>query len=123
VMLVLSIGRPVFPEPDPDFRLVFDYAAAAMWLSDAAFGLLVFRLRAVSRWAGLALALGSVLGFLGMGRLGLVTGEYGWLVSPVALGGIALNGLAWILLGLSLVLAGRWRARPVRVFPEPPTEP
>ena len=102
-MLVLAIGRPVFPEPDPEFRRIAFYAGAAMWLSDAAFGLVAFRLRAVPRWAGLALAIGTFLGFIGMGNFGLVSGDYGWFFTPLALGGIALGGIAWIVLGASVI--------------------
>ena len=103
-MLLLAIGRPVFPAPDPEFRRITFYAGAAMWLSDAAFGLVVFRLRALPRWAGFGLAVGTFLGFLGMGNLELVSGDYGWFFSPLALGGIALGGIAWVVLGASLML-------------------
>jgi hypothetical protein len=103
-MLLLSIGRPVFPEPDPEFRRIEFYAGVAMWLSDAAFGLVAFRLRAVPRWAGLGLAVGTFFGFLGMGNLELVSGDYGWLFTPLALGGIGLGGIAWVVLGASLML-------------------
>jgi hypothetical protein len=103
-MLLLAIGRPVFPEPDPEFRRIEFYAGAAMWLSDAAFGLVAFRLRAVPRWAGLGLAVGTFFGFLGMGNLELVSGDYGWFFTPLALGGIGLGGIAWVVLGASLML-------------------
>jgi hypothetical protein len=109
-MLLLGIGRPVFPEPDPEFRRIMFYAGAAMWLSDAAFGLVAFRLRAVPRWAGLGLAIGTALGFLGMGNLELVSGDFGWFFTPLALGGIGLGGIAWILLGASLMLPRQARA-------------
>lgn len=102
-MVVLSIGRPQVPEPDPDFRLVGFFAGAAMWLADAAFGAVALRDRTVARAAALALAIGSVLAFTGIDRLELVSGELGWLFTPAALAGVALNGVAWILIGIELV--------------------
>jgi hypothetical protein len=106
-MVVLSVGRPVAPDPDPEFRLVLFFAGVAMWWADAAFGLVSWRLGVVTRWGALALAIGSALAFLGMDRLELVRGELAWLIGPIALLGIALNGLGWILLGLDLALRRR----------------
>ncbi len=103
-MLLLGIDRPVFPEPDPEFRRIAFYAGAATWLSDAAFGLVAFHLRAVPRWAGLGLAVGSALGLLGMSHFELVSGDFGWFFTPLALGGIGLGGIAWVVLGASLML-------------------
>jgi hypothetical protein len=103
VMILISIGRPVYPEPDPEFRLVLFYGAMAMWLSDAAFGLVALRLGVVSRWAALALTIGSILATLGIDRLGLVDGPFASVFIPLAQIGIFLNGLAWIALGLGLV--------------------
>jgi hypothetical protein len=119
-MIVVGLGRPGFPEPDPDFRLVMFFAGAAMWWADAAFGLVTWRLRTVTRWGALALAIGSVLAFIGMDRLELVRGDLAWLFTPIALLGIALNGVGWILLGVDLAFrrrtptvgSGRTSARP-----------
>lgn len=102
-MVILSIGRPVFPEPDPLFRQVFFFAATALWLSDAAFGLVSLRLGAVSRSAAAALMVGSILAFSGVDRLELVTGSLAALFIPLSQIGIALNGLAWIALGIGLL--------------------
>jgi hypothetical protein len=102
VMVLLSIGRPIYPEPDPQFRLVFFYAAMALWVSDAAFGLVALRLGVISRWAAAALMIGSILALSGVDRLGLVTGPFAGIVTPLSQVGIALNGLAWIALGLGL---------------------
>jgi hypothetical protein len=107
LMVVLSVGRPQFPEPDPEFRLVFFYAGAAMWLADAAFGLATWRLGKATAWGAAALAVGSVLAFSGMDRLELVRGELAWLFLPFALAGIALNGAGWILLGLDVAFRRR----------------
>jgi hypothetical protein len=102
VMTVLAIGRPQFPQPDPDFRLVSFWVGAAMWWADAALGIVVVRSGGLARWGGLALAVGSVLAFLGMDRLELVSGPLHAVVVPLALAGITLNGIGWILLGLDL---------------------
>jgi len=107
VMVLLAVDRPVFPEPDPEFRLILFYAAAALWLADAALGLLALRLRVVSRWAAAPLAIGSLLALLGVDRLGLVTGPYAALIQPLALAGIGLVGVGWILLGLDIALTRR----------------
>jgi len=106
-MVVLSIGRPEYPRPDPEFREVFLWAGVAMWWADAAFGIAVARLRGAARWAGLALAVGSLLAFTGMGHLELANGEAGWFFGPAPQVGIAMNGLGWIVLGV--VVATRRR--------------
>jgi hypothetical protein len=74
-----------------------------MWLTDAAFGLVALRNAVLARPAAIALAIGSVLAFLGMDRLGLVQSEVARLVQPLALIGIGMNGLAWILVGIDLL--------------------
>jgi hypothetical protein len=112
VMVILSIGRPVYPEPDPQFRLVFFYAATAMWLADAAFGLVALRLGVVSRWATSALLIGSILALLGIDRLELVDGPFASIFIPLSQIGIVMNGLAWIALGLGLVRGRRIPSEP-----------
>ena len=90
----------IVAQPGPpgvgDYPPVYQAATQAMWLADAAFGLVTLRLGVVSRWAALALTIGSLLAFepLRVGDLGLV--------------GLALNGLGWILRGIGV--AGRGRA-------------
>ena len=97
-MTLLSIGRP---QPFAgDFGLVWFYAAVAMWLADAAFGIVTMRIGVVARWGALALAIGSPLALAGIDRLGLVTAEDATIWGPLALAGAALNGIGWILLGL-----------------------
>jgi len=114
VFIILAIGRPEFPEPDPVFRPLFFAAAIVMWLGDAIFALVALRLGAVSRWASLAVAVGTLVAFLAMGGLGE---NFPWLVglieltAPVHWWGVALAGLGWILLGLDV--ATRRRPRPV----------
>jgi hypothetical protein len=111
LMVVVSIGRPVPPEPDPVFRLIWFWVGVAMWWADAAFGVAALRLSSgVAQWGAAALAAGSVLAFLGMDRLELVAGPYREIVVPLALAGITLNGAGWILLGLDVAT----RRRPVK---------
>ena len=118
-MIIVSIRRPVYPEPDPEFRLVFFYAATALWLSDAAFGLVALRLGVVSRWAALALFVGSTFAYLGIDRLELVRGQFADVFIPLSQIGIALNGIAWIALGLGLLRSQRMPVLPT----SPPTPP
>ena len=92
-MMVLATDRP---QPFAgDFGLVFFAAAVAMHLTDAAFGLVTLRLGVVTRWGALALAIGSVLAFTGIDRLGLTSTIFG----PLSQVGIVLTGIGWILLG------------------------
>ncbi len=90
-----------------DYGPWFDVAATAMWLADAWFGIVVLRLGVASRAAGAVLGVGSVLALGGLDRLGLVSGQFAAIVEPLALAGIALNGIAWIALGLELALRRR----------------
>jgi hypothetical protein len=101
--LLLSIGRPI---RNDDFGLIFFYAALAWWLADAAFGFVALRLGAVTRWGALALGIGSLLAILGMSQLELTSPSNPTIFAPIALTGVALNGVAWILLGLDLILGG-----------------
>ena len=80
-------------------------AASAMWLSDAWFGLVSFRLRVLNRWSSFALLIGSVAAFAGAANFGLA--PEGSLASKIILAGIAVHGLAWILLGLEIALRRR----------------
>lgn len=111
-LVVLSIGRA-----NPfagDFGLVFFYAALAMWLADAAFGAVALRSGVASRWGPLALAIGSVLAIAGMDRLELTSVTNPTVFGPLALTGVAINGVGWILLGLDVASGGRF-AVPGRV--------
>jgi hypothetical protein len=102
VMIVLSIGRPQFPEPDAGFRPILFYAAIALWLTDAAFGLVAARLGTVSRWAALAVAIGSLLAFTGIGGLGLATGPLAAVIEPLSLIGMLLLGVGLVVLGIEI---------------------
>ena len=107
VMVIAGIGRPQFPEADPDFRLVAFYAGAAMWLTDAVFGYVIWRVGTIARWIGLALAVGSLFALTGMDRLELVRGDLAWFWAPAALVGVGVNGLAWIALGIAVATRRR----------------
>jgi hypothetical protein len=109
VMVVMSVGRPQYPDPDPEFRGIFLWAGVALWWADAAFGLALLRLPPLARWGGLALAIGSVGAFTGMGHLRLYDGDFGWFFLPASQIGIALNGIGWILLGVVVAM----RRRPI----------
>ncbi|MEZ0241281.1 MAG: hypothetical protein ACAH65_10830 [Chloroflexota bacterium] len=85
-----------------DNGMVFFLSGVAMWLMDAAFGLMTLRLGVVRRWGPLALAIGSALAILGIDRLGLTSEANPTIFGSLALAGLALNGLAWILLGVEL---------------------
>lgn len=84
---------------------LFILTAAAMWLSDAWFGLVTMRLGVLSRWSALALVVGSIAAFAGMGNFGLAPS--GSVAETIILGGVALQGLAWILLGLDVAFRRR----------------
>jgi len=120
VMLILSIGRPAYPEPDPQFRQVFLYAAIALWLSDAAFGLVALRIGVAWRSAALALLVGSLGAFSGIGGLPFIAGPFAAIVLPFSQIGIALNGLAWIAFGVSLFRPQRIPIGPAPGSPSPP---
>jgi hypothetical protein len=104
-MTVLAVGNP---RPFAgEFGLVYFAAGLAMWLADAVFGLVALRLAVVARLGGLALAIGSMLAVTGMDRLGLTASGNPTIFEPISLVGIALNGIAWILLGLDLAMRSR----------------
>lgn len=109
-MVVLATGRP-HPFAG-DFGLVYFFAGLAMWLTDAAFGLVTLRLGVITRWGALALAVGSGLAILGMDRLELTSRDNPTIFGSLGLAGVALNGLGWILLGLDV--ATRWRGSVAR---------
>jgi hypothetical protein len=95
-----------------DLGLVGFWVGLALWLADAWFGVIALRLGVLWRWAAVALVVGSVLAILGIDRLGLTSAANPTVFGPVALTGIALNGTAWVLLGLELAVP-RLRGRPI----------
>jgi hypothetical protein len=109
VMEVLLTGRqpPVF---GGTFGWVFFSASLAAWLAYAWFGLVSLYLRQVTRIGSAALAVGSLLGVLGIDRLGLVSPSEQSVFSLLALAGVFLHGLGLIMLGVDV--ARRRRAAP-----------
>ena len=107
VMVVLATGQAA-PFAG-DFGFAFFIASAAMWLADSLFGLVALRLGTVNRLAGLALAIGSVLAMAGMDRLELTSPDNPTIFGPIALIGIALNGIGWVLVGIEIVINGHVR--------------
>lgn len=102
VLVIVAVSQPGQVGAG-DYGPWFATAAMGMWLADAWFGVVIVRLGISDRWAGLALAIGSPLTLLGIDRLGLVDGPIGSIIGPIALTGVALNGLGWVLLGIDLV--------------------
>jgi hypothetical protein len=120
VLIIRAASQPGQIGPG-DVGPWFFAAGLAMWLADAWFGLVTARLGAVDRWGALALALGSLLALSGMDRLGLVDGPLAAIVVPVALTGVALVGLGWVLLGIDLVRQAKAKrsSPPVHGLPSP----
>jgi hypothetical protein len=111
-MVVLAMGRE---HPfGGDFGLLWFWVGLATWLADAAVGFVAWRL-GTAHWLGpVVLAVGSVLAILGMDRLGLSSSTDITVFGRLGLLGVALNGAAWILLGLDLALdLGRGRSQAV----------
>ncbi|MEP7157858.1 MAG: hypothetical protein ABI797_00385 [Chloroflexota bacterium] len=106
VLIVRSVAQPGEIGPG-DYQPValFTFAGIAMWLSDAWFGAVAFRLGVVSRIAALALIVGSFFAIIGMGIFGLVTS--GSAFETLVLGGIGVHGVAWVLLGLDIAFLRR----------------
>lgn len=112
VMSVMFVNRPQPPEPDPEFRPLYALAATAMWVANAAFGLVALRLGMVSRWASLVLAVGSLLAVTGVGGLGFTRGPYADVIANFTVAGVVLVGLGWILLGVEVATRRRAPAGP-----------
>jgi hypothetical protein len=105
-MTLIGIGRTE-PIGAGDFGLVYFFAGLAMWLTDSALGFVTLRLGVVARWGALALAIGSLLAIMGMDRLELTSAANPTIFGTLALVGVALNGLGWILLGLDVATRRR----------------
>lgn len=56
---------------------------------------------------GLAILVGSIVAWLGDDRLGLVDSLWGEMWQAVALAGVAMNGVGWLILGAVLLFGGR----------------
>jgi hypothetical protein len=100
---LLAIGRD---SPfSGDFGLVGFWVRLAAGLAVAIFGLLAWRLGVLWRWASLALVLGALMGITGMDRLALTSSKDPTIFEPIALAGIVLVGVAWVLLGIDVAMA------------------
>jgi hypothetical protein len=99
---LLAVGRD---SPfSGDFGLLGFWTNLAAALSVATFGLVAWSLGLVWRWAALALAIGSLLGITGIDRLGLTSRADPTIFTPLALTGLALAGLGWVLLGIGIIV-------------------
>ncbi len=105
VMGLLALGR--VRATAGDFGLIWSWAITVSWTVGAVYFLAVARRRMAPRWAAVALAIGYLIGILGNDRLGLTHGPLGDLVRPAAFTGLILIGLAWVALGLDLVVERR----------------
>lgn len=113
VLLSPGVDRPFVGT----FGLVTLFAGIALWVTPTiwAIGLLhtgaawqgMARNRALATKVGLVCLLGSVVGWFGDDRLGLVDSLWGEMWQAVALAGVSLNGLGWLTLGAVLVSARR----------------
>jgi hypothetical protein len=90
-----------------DLVIAYLGAGVALWLSNAAFGLVTLRLGVFSRSGALALAVGSVLALTGIDSIGLTSAANPTIFGPLSLAGVALTGIGWILLGLDVATRSR----------------
>ncbi len=103
-MVIWVVAKPGEVGPG-DYGPDFFAAGWFLWVADAWFGLVVLQLGVVSRLAGAALAVGSILTLSGM--TGVLGSDLKPLFGPLALAGLAANGIAWIALGLEVALVQR----------------
>ena len=106
--LVMTVVAMTLERPFAgDYGLVFFWAGMAMWLADSALGFALVRGVGFRPWGPLALGVGSLLAILGMDRLGLTSAANQTAFGQVALIGVFLNGMGWILLGIELAIRDR----------------
>jgi hypothetical protein len=99
------------------FGLVNLFANIALWVTPVVWA--VGMLHTGAAWQGmssnralvtrvaLAILIGSVVAWLGDDRLGLVDSLWGDMWQAIALAGVAMNGIGWLLLGAVLIVPGR----------------
>ncbi len=99
------------------FGLIGLFAGIALWVTPAiwAIGLLhtgvawqgMSRNRGLLTKLGATILIGSVVAWFGDDRLGMVDSLWGEMWQAIALAGVAMNGIGWLILGLVLVTPGR----------------
>ena len=114
IVISLNVERPFIGT----FGLVGLFAGIALWTSPTVWA--IGLLHTGAAWAGMSrglalatrigtiLLVGSIAGWLGDDRLGMVDSLWGEMWATVALTGVAVNGLGWLVLGAVLVV-GRSR--------------
>jgi hypothetical protein len=105
VMSIIFVTRPQPPDPDPEFRPLYALAANAMWVSNIAFGLVALRLGVVSRSGTIVLTIGSLLAAMGVD--GNLSHKLAETLAPLTVAGVAMVGIAWILLGIEVATRRR----------------
>jgi hypothetical protein len=98
------------------FGLVNLFANIALWVSPAiwAIGALhigavwqgMSRTPALATKAGLWILIGSIVAWMGDDRLGLIDSLWGEMWRAIAVTGVALNGIGWLILGAVLLVGG-----------------
>ncbi len=98
------------------FGLVNLFATIALWVSPAiwAIGALhigavwqgMSRTPALATKAGLWILIGSIVAWMGDDRLGLIDSLWGEMWRAIAVTGVALNGIGWLILGAVLLVCG-----------------
>lgn len=103
------------------FGLIGLFANIALWVAPTVWSIGMFHTGAawqgmslsLARFTklGLAILIGSAVGWFGDDRLGMVDSLWGELWQAVALTGVAMNGIGWLMLGAVLLLGGRGSPR------------
>jgi hypothetical protein len=102
IILSLERDRPFAGE----FGLAGFYSGLALWLAHGWYGIVATRIGVMWRGATIILAAGSLLAIAGIDRLELTSPANPTVFGPLSQLGLALNGIAWILLSLQVVVPG-----------------
>ena len=114
IMTISAVSQPGEPGVG-SYGTIYIAASTAMWLSDAWFGLMALRLGGVNRIGALAVAIGSIFAFVGMANvLDFLGPSLATVVGPLAVPGIAVMGLGWVVLGTDLATRRRPLTAPQR---------
>ena len=104
VLVAASLGYLIALILVPPGNIAAFWAGVALWLASALFGATSAVIGAVSRIGAWAVAVGSLLTFTGMDRLGLVSEGQPTVFNTLSLIGIAVMAFGWIVLGLDVAL-------------------